>query len=378
MRILHIEAGRHLYGGANQVRTLINGLAAARIDNVLVCARDGELGRSPLAAKVVPVRTFGDLDVGSFVRFERAIRAFAPDVVHVHSRRGADLWGGAAAARAGVPAVLTRRVDSAEPRPWARLKFRPYARIVALSRAIEAQLAACGIGAERVARIASAVDTQRYRPDPSARARVLAELGLARDALVVGVVAQLIERKGHDRLLAALPEVARRIPRVNVVLFGRGPREAALREELRALGLDGRTRVAGFRPDLPELLPGLDLLVHPARREGLGAALLEAASCGLPIVAAPVGGVPDVIEDGRTGWLVDCADPAVLADALARLLSDSAERKRLGEAARRDVERRFSVGAMVDAHLRLYATIAQAAASRRAATGRSRSRGALA
>jgi len=378
MRILHIEAGRHLYGGANQVRALVNGLAPARVDNVVVCARDGELATASLAATVLPVRIAGDLDFGSVARFVRAIRSFAPDVVHVHSRRGADLWGGAAAARAGVPAVLTRRVDSSEPRLWARLKVRPYARIVALSRAIEAQLEAFGVDSERVVRIASAVDTQRYRPDPTARARLLAELGLPREALVVGVVAQLIARKGHDRLLAALPELAHRVPAVSVVLFGRGPREASLRAELRALGLDGRTRVAGFRADLPELLPGVDLLVHPARREGLGAALLEAAACGLPIVAAPVGGIPDVIDHGRTGWLVDCADPAALADALARLLSAPGERKRLGDAARREVERRFSVAAMVDAHLRLYATIAQAAGSRRAEPEGSRSRGALA
>lgn len=378
MRILHIEAGRHLYGGANQVRVLVNGLAAAQVDNVLVCARDSELASAPLAASVVPLRIGGELDAGSLLRFERAIRFFAPDVVHVHSRRGADVWGGVAAARARVPAVLTRRVDSREVRPWARLKFRPYARIVALSRAIEAQLLACGIDAARVEHIPSAVDTDRYRRDPSARARVLAEFGLPRDALVVGVVAQLIVRKGHDRLLAALPELARREPRVSVLFFGRGPCAATLRAELQARGLDRRVQLAGFREDLPELMPGLDLLVHPARREGLGVALLEAASCALPIVAAPVGGVPDLIEHARTGWLVDFEDPAAVAEALGRLLSEPGERKRLGEAARRDVERRFSVAAMVDAHVRLYESSAHAAATPRTEGDRPRSSGALA
>lgn len=354
MRILHIEAGRHLYGGANQVRILVNGLAAARIENVLVCARDGEIASSPLAANVVPLTIGGDLDFGSLARFARAIRSFVPDVVHVHSRRGADLWGGLAASRARVPAVLTRRVDSSEPRAWARFKFRPYARIVALSRAIEAQLLACGVDAERIARIPSAVDARRYRPDASARARVLAAFELPRDALVVGVVAQLIERKGHDRLLAALPELASREPRVRVLFFGRGPLAATLRREIRALGLDEHVLLAGFRADLPELMPGLDVLVHPARREGLGAALLEAASCALPIVASSAGGIGEVLEHGRTGRLVDCDDTIALAAEIGRLLSRPEERRRIGEAARREVERRFTVDEWVAAHVRLY------------------------
>jgi glycosyltransferase involved in cell wall biosynthesis len=373
MRILHIEAGRHLYGGVSQVRTLLNGLAAARVENVLVCARDGELASVSLAACVVPLRIDGDLDIRSLARFGRAIRSFAPDVVHVHSRRGADLWGGIAAARARVPAVLTRRVDSREPRLWGRIKFRPYARIVALSRAIEAQLRECGVGAERVARIPSAVDSARYRPDPSARARILTEFGLAHDARVIGVVAQLIARKGHDRLLAALPELVRREPRARVLFFGRGPREAILRAQLKALDLDEHVVFAGFRNDLPDVLPGLDVLVHPARREGLGVALLEAASCAVPIVAAAAGGVPDLIEHGRTGWLVDCDDPAALAAAVARVLSRPEERVRIGAAARSEVERRFAVEALVAAHLRLYESSVRTA-PRRAEAGTAESR----
>lgn len=365
MRILHIEAGRHVYGGAAQVRSLVQGLAAARIDSVLICPSGSELAAAAVTARVVPIPIGGELDVRSLFRFRREIRALAPDVVHVHSRRGADLWGGAAASLARVPAVLTRRVDSSEPCSWTRFKFRSYARVIALSRAIELRLLTAGIEERRLVRIPSAVDPALYRPDSAARARLLAELGLPSETVVIGVVAQLIPRKGHGYLLAALPELVRRWPRIGVVLFGRGPLESRLRAEVAALGLDRYVRFAGFRADLPALIAGLDLLVHPATREGLGLALLEAASCALPIVAAAAGGVVDVLDHERTALLVPPADPAALRASVNRLLSDRDFGRRLGAAARLEVERGFSITTLVAAHLALYQSVVREARSRR-------------
>jgi glycosyltransferase involved in cell wall biosynthesis len=354
MRVLHIEAGRHLYGGAAQVRYLVDGLASAGIDNVLLCARDGELADEPPAAPVIPLAMHGDLDVGLVPRVARAIRQVHPDVVHVHSRRGADLFGGLAATLTATPAVLTRRVESAEPQWFASRKYRAYAAVVVLSRAIEAELAAAGVPAARVVRIPSVVDTERFRPDAQSRDRVLAEFRLPADALVVAVVAQLIERKGHRHLLDALPDLVSAEPRLRVLCFGRGPLEPALARDLAARGLAGHVTLAGFRRDLPELMPGFDVLVHPAEREGLGLALIEAAAAGVPVVAFAAGGVPDVVEDGVTGALVPVADVAALKVAVARLLASPGERARLGTAARARAEQSFGIESLVAAHLSLY------------------------
>ena len=354
MRILHLEAGRHLYGGAAQVRYLIDGLAAEGADNVLVCPAGSALAAEPPAGRVAPLAMHGELDLGMLPRLVRVIRATQPDLVHVHSRRGADLYGGLAAAIAGVPAVLTRRVDAAEPRAFARLKYRPYAALVALSQAIEAQLTAAGVDDARLVRIPSAVDTSAYRPDPAARGRVLTQLGLRSDALVVAVVAQLIERKGHRRLLAVLPELARAEPRMRVLCFGRGPLEQRLAREIDERGLAQIVTLAGFRTDLRHLMSGFDLVVHPAEREGLGLALLEAAAAGVPVVACAAGGVPEVVENGVTGALVPVGDAAALRAAVGRLLAAPAERTRLGAAARVRAERRFGVAGMVAAHVSLY------------------------
>jgi glycosyltransferase involved in cell wall biosynthesis len=357
MRIAHIEAGRYLYGGAAQVGYLTEGLASRGVENVLLCCPGSEIGAAARAAHVVELPMHGELDVALVPRLARELKRLGPDLVHVHSRRGADLYGGFAAALAGVPAVATRRVDAYEPAALARVKYRPYRVVVALSRAIERQLRAAGLPVERTTLIPSAVDTQRYRPDSAARERLRAAFGLPADVLVVGIVAQLIPRKRHSWLFAPLASLVREQPSLRVLCFGRGPLERTLRSQVADRGLADRVVFAGFRDDLPALLPGLDLLVHPAEREGLGLALLEAASAGVPSVACAVGGVPDVIVDGETGLLVQCDEAAELCRAMRALLADEGERKRLGAAARRHAERRFGLAALVAAHLSLYARV---------------------
>jgi glycosyltransferase involved in cell wall biosynthesis len=357
MRIAHVEAGRHLYGGAAQVRYLLEGLAGRGVESVLLCPSGSELAAALPAARIRTLPMHGELDVALPLRLSSELKLLKPDLVHVHSRRGADLYGGIAAALAGVPAVLTRRVDAAEPAMLARLKYRPYRAVVALSRAIERQLAAAGVPRARIVPIASGVDTQRYRPDPDARARLRATFALPAEVLVVGVVAQLIERKRHSWLFALLPELVRVWPQLRVVCFGRGPLEQRLRAELAARGLAQHVVLAGFRADLAELVPGLDVLAHPASREGLGLALLEAASAGVPVVACAVGGVPDVVVDGETGILVPHDDAAALGRALHALLAAPDERGRLGVAARRHVERKFDTVRLVAAHHSLYTRV---------------------
>ncbi len=357
MRIAHIEAGRHLYGGAAQVRYLLEGLAGRGVENLLICPPGSAIGAAADGSRVRSLSMRGELDVLMLPRLARELKRLGPDLVHVHSRRGADLYGGLAATLAGFPAVLTRRVDSPEPAVLARLKYRPYRAVVALSRAIERQLVDAGVARERVMLIPSGVDTQRYRPDPLARERLLAEFALPRDALVVGVVAQLIARKRHAWLFALLAELLPEWPTLRVLCFGQGPLERRLRAELAERGLADRVVLAGFRADLSALLPGLDLLAHPAAREGLGVALLEAASAGVPVVACAVGGIPDAIVDGETGVLVPRDDASATLRALRALLASPEERRRLGAAARRRVERRFDVGTLVTAHHSLYARV---------------------
>lgn len=361
MRVVHLESGRHLYGGAQQVCYLMMGLADEGIDNVLVCPRDSAIANRVAAmnqvAEVVEIPMGGDLDIALPGRLRKLLASRKPNLVHVHSRRGADRFGGWNARWAGVPAVLTRRVESAEFKLLAHLKYQPYSAVIAISRAIEAQLRDnVGLSGQRVHYVASGVDTAQYCPSEN-RSKLKEIYSLSPGALTIGVVAQLIPRKGHAQLFRVLPELVAELPNVHVLCFGQGALEQELRQQVEDLGLKHHVRFAGFRSDLSELLPCLDLMAHPAQREGLGLAVLEALSCGVPAVVSAVGGLTDIVEDNVTGLLCDPGDDQSLLSALRRLSCDAALRRRLGEAGRRCVVDSFSVRNMTKGNFSIYRDI---------------------
>jgi glycosyltransferase involved in cell wall biosynthesis len=350
MRILHLESGRQLFGGARQVLQLQAGLAPLGVAGTLVCPAGSAVGLAAAAQglEVVTIPLGGDLDFGSVSRLRQVLRRLQPDLLHVHSRRGADFFGALAAAATGTPALLTRRVDDPAVPLLGAAMYRRYHGVVGISRAVVAQLAAAGVPPHRVTRIPSAVDVAHWHPTWS-DARFRQEFGLPAAGPVCAAVTQFIPRKDPRLLLAAWNLVRQQWPDARLLLFGSGGQEARLRR------LAGPGVVfAGFRPDLPHFLGHVDLLLHAARREGLGLALLEAQAAGVPVVAAAVGGVVEAVEHGRTGLLVPVGDAAALAAAVLALLGDPARRRALGAAGRERVVREFSPAAMAGAYRSLY------------------------
>jgi glycosyltransferase involved in cell wall biosynthesis len=166
------------------------------------------------------------------------------------------------------------------------------------------------------------------------RAEVRAELGVPPDQVLVMTVANLRPEKGYDVLLDAVRLMAdRRLP-VQVAAVGRGPLEDELRHRQEALGIADRLQFLGPRDDVLRLLAGSDVFVLASRQEGLPVSLMEATSMGMPIVATAVGGVPQVITDEVDGLIVPSGAPALLADALERMVTDPDLRRRLGRAAK--------------------------------------------
>jgi len=157
------------------------------------------------------------------------------------------------------------------------------------------------------------------------------------------VVGRLRIRKGVDVLLAAMPELRRRVPAARLLIAGDGEHRAALERAAAALGLGEAVSFLGRAgaPRVRRLLRGAAALVVPSIYEGMPLVVLEAMAASLPVVASRVAGIPEVVEDGKTGWLVPPEDPASLAAALAAALADPAEARRRGEAGRRRLDERF-------------------------------------
>jgi len=160
-------------------------------------------------------------------------------------------------------------------------------------------------------------------------------------------VGRLEEQKGHAHLLAALPELQRQIPALVMLLVGEGREEENLRRQVRDLGLEAYVRFLGTRRDLPEIYRALDLFVHPSLWEGLPLALLKAMGAGLPVVGTRVSGSQEAVVDGVNGCLVEPGDPEALARAILELHRHPETRQRLGDEARRTVEARYSLEAML-------------------------------
>lgn len=363
MKVLHIETGRHLYGGARQVLYLLEGLAAHGVDSVLVCPEGSAIETAAGAlARVVPLALGGDVDLASIGRMRRVMRAERPDIVHLHSRRGADTLG--ALATVGLPprVVLSRRVDNPESALAIALKYRLVDHVVTISNAIAGVLKRQGISPDKLSCVPSAVPAEPWSA-PASRSALCAEFSLPSDGHLVGMAAQFIPRKGHDVLIEALRRIVDPLPDVHVVLFGKGPVQEAVQRRVDDEGLGRHVTFAGFRDDLPTWLGSLDLLVHPARAEGLGVALLQAAAAGTAMVASNAGGIPEIVIDGRTGWLVPPDDPAALAEAMIEALTDGPARAARAAAARAHVTERFSVAAMTLGNLEVYRRLLGEAAS---------------
>lgn len=358
MKILHVETGRHLYGGAQQVYYLANGLGRKGIDNIVVCPPDSglDLAARDSGIKEANLECAGDHDLAFAFRLRQLVLSEKPDIIHCHSRRGGDFLGGLAATGTGIPAVISRRVDNPEAPLIAGLRYLPFQKVIAISEAIADALRASGLNEDRLTVICSAVDTERFSVPPDYDA-FRSEFGLGNSDMVVAAIAQLIPRKGHRYLLEAVAQIRAGYPNLKLIIFGQGPLENELRERTARLGLGGTVQFAGFRQELDDYLACLDLLVHPALAEGLGIAALKAAAARVPVVACAVGGLTEAVADDTTGFLVAPKDVDALAKAIAELLENPERRREFGEAGRARMQSDFSIEAMVDDHVQLYESI---------------------
>ena len=358
MKILHVETGRHLYGGPQQVLYLMSGLTARGHECTLVCPPGSGID-SASRAMALPTRNLfcaGDLDLPFAYRLVQFINDYKPDIVHCHSRRGADVLGGLAASFADVPAVVSRRVDNTEMKLMASLRYRPFSKIIAISEKIADVLREHDVEDERLTVIRSAVDMAHFA-EPTDCVYVREQFNVSDDAFIVASAAQLIPRKGHRYLLQAMADIKSTHPHIHLVIFGQGPLETELREQAASLGLGGTVQFAGFREDLDSYFTCLDLFVHPALAEGLGVATLKAQAAGVPVVGFEAGGLPESVLHGKTGLLVRPEDADALRRAIIRLADDDELRASYGAAAKARMQQEFSIDTMVEKHIEVYESV---------------------
>jgi len=193
------------------------------------------------------------------------------------------------------------------------------------------------------------------RPPVATQSSLRDELGLASTDRLAVSVGNLYPVKGHRYLLEALAQLAPRHPELHVAIAGRGELDAPLRARARELQVADRFHLLGLRSDIANVLAGADVFVLPSLSEGVPLALLEAMLAGRPVVATSVGEVPIVLDGGRAGLLVHSEDAPALATAVSSLLSDPALARRVSAAALERATERYTLDAMMEGYLALYA-----------------------
>jgi len=300
-----------------------------------------------------------DRQIGALRHLVRLARTHQVTVLHAHAAAAA-LAACPAGRLAGVPAVVVtmhgsirlggvwrQRAGIAAQKAVLRWSHR----IICVAEHVRAELLELGlVRPDRAVTVYNGID----QPVPrSGEAEALRrELGLPADRPVVGTAARLAPQKGVEYLLRAAAVLRDEGRPVALVIAGDGPLKAPLEKMSRALGVD--TRFLGHRPDVAGLLQLFDVFVLPSVTEGLPLVVLEAMAVGCPVVATKVGGVPEVVEDGRTGRLVPAGDPEALAQAVADTLRDRAGAQVMAAAAGERVRHLFTHDRMVRRILAVY------------------------
>ena len=377
MRIAHVMPAL-VTGGAQMMLVKLLEAEAEGASQLVVALRPGGGLWDRVAATGARVEHLGlapgQLSPAALLRLARLLRAWRPDIVHgwmYHGNLAALPAAGLAHWRTPVIWNIRHSLhDLAAEKPGTRRVIRlggPLSRLateIVYNSAQSAQQHRAHGYARTAEVIPNGFDTQRFRPDPAARAAIRAELGLAEGALVVGLVARDHAMKDHGALLAAAGSLADEGVALELVLAGEGigPDNARLVGLIRSAGLGGRVHLLGERTDMPAIYAALDVAVLcSAWGEGFPNAIGEAMSCGVPCVATDVGDCRMILAGH--GEIIAPRDAPALAAALKRLVQLPPERRReIGQSARRRIAAEFSLPAVAARYRRLYQRLADSRA----------------
>ncbi len=324
-RILHVDSGRSWRGGQRQVFLLATGLRDLGYRTLVVAPAGSPLIRRAERAGLPTYRLTlrGEWDLRSARELRAVAREWGANIVHAHDARSHSIIRLAMLGRRKTRLIVTRRV--AFPPKQVRLKYRyGVDAFIAISNAVRQVMVEAGVPSDRIEVVYSGLPAPQVKRPRNWRR----ERGWPTTTVVCGIVGAMTQEKGLD----LVGGVARRLPgevfrRTRLVLLGgKGKGSTSIS------GVEGFD--AGFVEEIHDAVAGLDVLWHPAKSEGLGTSVIDAMALGIPPIAFAVGGLPEVIEDGKSGLLVPPGDMQAFARAAAELITNEALRAKLGEGAR--------------------------------------------
>ena len=371
--ILFVVDGLEFGGGERTFLQLIEGLSKERFRIYVSTSRYGIFSKV-LSDKGIAVN---HLDLSKRVNFEnirelrRLIKTNKIDIIHSQGGR-ADFYArmNGRPLRPGTKVVSTiaTPVEGYDVNPlkkviycfFDRLSERFVDRFVVVSEALRrTMIDGHNVTPDKVVKVYNGIELNEYRPNTSDRSslHIRNEYGIGTTDVIIGAIGRLVWQKGFGYLIKALPEIAKRHPAVKVIFVGDGPYRESLGMLCRQLGVEDKTIFAGYRSDIKEFLSAIDIKVIPSLAEGFPMVTLEAMAMEKPIVATSIDGITEQITDGVEGILVPPMDPEAIAAAINRIIENKELALSLGAAARKRVEREFTVDTMIDETEKVYRSV---------------------
>lgn len=360
VRVLQVIPSLEVAGAEMMVTHLARALDRARFDVTVLLFFDP--AGSPLARMLrdenIPVVALGKglgFDLTTFWRFECAMRRLKPDVVHTHLGVVHYVLP-SLAIRRRVARVHTLHILAEEEAAFPlanRLAVRCGIRPVAIAEAVAASARRFyGIESPRI--IPNGIPIAKCDAATEPRDSWREKEGIATSEFVFVNVGRLMEQKNQRLLIHAFARVCEDVRAVTLLIAGEGPLRRDLEESARELGVAARVRFLGLRQDVPSLLRAGDAFVLSSDSEGNPLCVMEAMAASLPVVSTAVGGVPELVENGRSGLLVDRGDAEGLAAAMRATARDPGHARAMGDAGRRRASERFDVAVMAQSYEALY------------------------
>jgi glycosyltransferase involved in cell wall biosynthesis len=360
IRVVYLAHAFKVGGAEEMVLNLVRHLPR-RFEPMVCCIHEAgpigdEIGKTGTPVTVLGLNP-GLLRLGDINGIRRFLRATKPHIVHTFLLT-ASLYGRFAAILERVPIVIGTEVNIYERKLFTHavaewLLMAGTDRIVASADSVrDFYVRQIHANPAKVDVIHNAVDFSQSHATMS-RDQMRLSVGLSVDARVAGVIARLTEQKGHRYLFDALASTSA-LSDVHLLVIGGGEERDALGRHVDANGLSSRVHFLGPRRDLGNLLAAMDVFVLPSLWEGLPLSMVLAMGAAVPVVATSVAGIPEVVNEGRTGLLVPPRDVTALGAALARLFADPALREQIGRDARASVLPRFGIDRYVQSVVALY------------------------
>ncbi|OGW85951.1 MAG: hypothetical protein A3C35_07225 [Omnitrophica bacterium RIFCSPHIGHO2_02_FULL_46_11] len=373
MKVAHVIVGGEIAGGQVICRMILEALRKRGDEVIVISPTSGDFTKSLEQERIrvhfIPFQK--TYHIQNAIRLARTIKDEHVDIVHTHAMVPMNVQARLGARLAGIPCIShIHATNTFSANPFIRkyqILFDNWTsrfcnKLIAVSEATKQSLIDQGIPSDRVEVIPNGISTPEVNFRIS-RDEIFQKLGVPQNHHLIGMVGRLCPLKGQEEFIKAMTEVCRIIPNVTGVIIGKdtefgGAYEAKLKGITKASGLNGRIIFSGHQADPFSFINAMDFLVLLSKTEGLPLVILEAMSLQKPVVATNVGGIPELVEDGKTGILVPPNNSNMLVQAMLRLLQNHSLTQEMGEAAFERVRERFSKERMCERILNLYDELA--------------------